>query len=215
MKKLMSWVAMATLVLSSQVMAQDQEDPYQLLSSVATKTFDRIKSERVEIKANPEILRDIMEQELLPYIDYKFAALKVLGKHFKSVPRERIPEYVQVFRDYLVTTYALAMAQYDNQTVEFEPNRGEVEEERVVTVRALVKEAGRPDIKLAFKVRKSNNTDQWKAYDMVAEGISMLSSKQSELEGIIRQDGIDAVIKLMKEKNAQPISLQKNTEESA
>lgn len=214
-KKLMSWVAMATLVLSSQVMAQDQEDPYQLLSSVATKTFDRIKSERGEIKANPEILRDIMEQELLPYIDYKFAALKVLGKHFKSVPRERIPEYVQVFRDYLVTTYALAMAQYDNQTVEFEPNRGEVEEERVVTVRALVKEAGRPDIKLAFKVRKSNNTDQWKAYDMVAEGISMLSSKQSELEGIIRQDGIDAVIKLMKEKNAQPISLQKNTEESA
>ncbi|MBN7821072.1 ABC transporter substrate-binding protein [Bowmanella sp. Y26] len=214
-KKLMSWFAVATLVLSSQVFAQDQDDPYQLLSSVATKTFDRIKSERGEIKANPEILREIMEQELLPYIDYKFAALKVLGKHFKSVPRERIPEYVQVFRDYLVTTYALAMAQYDNQTVEFEPNRGEVEEERVVTVRALVKEEGRPDIKLAFKVRKSNNTEQWKAYDMVAEGISMLSSKQSELEGIIRQDGIDAVIKLMKEKNAQPISLQKIAEGSA
>nr|WP_232848449.1 ABC transporter substrate-binding protein [Bowmanella yangjiangensis] len=211
----MSWFAVATLVLSSQVFAQDQDDPYQLLSSVATKTFDRIKSERGEIKANPEILREIMEQELLPYIDYKFAALKVLGKHFKSVPRERIPEYVQVFRDYLVTTYALAMAQYDNQTVEFEPNRGEVEEERVVTVRALVKEEGRPDIKLAFKVRKSNNTEQWKAYDMVAEGISMLSSKQSELEGIIRQDGIDAVIKLMKEKNAQPISLQKIAEGSA
>lgn len=214
-KKLMSWFAVATLVLSSQVFAQDQDDPYQLLSSVAAKTFDRIKSERGEIKANPEILREIMEQELLPYIDYKFAALKVLGKHFKSVPRERIPEYVQVFRDYLVTTYALAMAQYDNQTVEFEPNRGEVEEERVVTVRALVKEEGRPDIKLAFKVRKSNNTEQWKAYDMVAEGISMLSSKQSELEGIIRQDGIDAVIKLMKEKNAQPISLQKIAEGSA
>nr|WP_102797328.1 ABC transporter substrate-binding protein [Bowmanella denitrificans] len=203
------------MVVSCQVVAQESDDPYQLLSTVATKTFDRIKGERGDIQANPELLRQIMEQELLPYIDYKFAALKVLGKHFKSVPRERIPEYVQVFRDYLVTTYALALAQYDNQTVEFEPNRGELDEDRVVTVRALIKEPGRPDIKLAFKVRKSNNTEQWKAYDMVAEGISMLSSKQSELEGIIRQDGIDAVIKLMKEKNAQPINLQKVAKDNA
>lgn len=214
MKKVtwLGWmVAVALLLVAQGARAQDV-DPYVLLSDVATKTFDRIKRSKAEIEANPEILREIVEQELLPYVDYKFAALKVLGKHFKSVPRDKIPEFIQVFRSYLVTTYALAMGQYDNQTVVFEPAR-DVDEDRVVTVRALVKEEGRPDIKIAFKVRKSSNTDEWKAYDMVAEGISLLSSKQSELEAIIRQDGIDAVIALLKEKNDKPIVLKKNGEQ--
>ncbi|MDF2178467.1 ABC transporter substrate-binding protein [Aliiglaciecola sp. CAU 1673] len=214
--KLLGWVAALGLMFSATGLKAEEVDPYVLLSDVATKTFDRIKTSKSDIEANPEILRQIVEQELLPYVDYKFAALKVLGKHFKSVPRDKIPEFIQVFRGYLITTYAVAMGQYDNQTVVFEPAR-DVDEDKVVTVRALVKEEGRPDIKIAFKVRKSSNTDEWKAYDMVAEGISLLSSKQSELEAIIRQDGIDAVIALLKEKNDKPIVLKKNgqAEESA
>ncbi|MBN7824062.1 MlaC/ttg2D family ABC transporter substrate-binding protein [Bowmanella dokdonensis] len=213
--RVFAWLAAMMLALSAQAGAIEQtEDPYELLSDVATKTFNRIKEQREQINKNPELLRTIVQEELLPYVDYKFAALKVLGKHFKSVPRDKIPEFIQVFREYLITTYALAMAQYDNQEVVFEPGR-EYEDDRAVTVRALVKEPGRPDIKLAFKVRKSSNTEQWKAYDMVAEGISMLSSKQSELEAIIRQEGIEAVIKLLKEKNQQPISLEKNDKETA
>ncbi|WP_416306226.1 MlaC/ttg2D family ABC transporter substrate-binding protein [Neptunicella sp. SCSIO 80796] len=195
------------LSISTLAVAQAEDNPYLMVKNAATKTFDRIKRERAAIDKNPDLLRAIMEEELLPHVDYKFSALKVLGKHFKSVPQERIPEFIQVFRDYLVTTYAIAMAQYDDQVVEFEPKQ-EIDDDRMVTVRALVKEPGRPDIKIAFKVRKNSRTDEWKAFDMVAEGISLLSSKQSELEGIIRQDGIDKVINMLKEKNSQPIVLK-------
>ena len=38
-----------------------------------------------------------------------------------------------------------------------------------------MKEAGKPDIFLEFKLRKNNKTGEWKAFDMVAEGISLLS----------------------------------------
>jgi phospholipid transport system substrate-binding protein len=89
----------------------------------------------------------------------------------------------------------------------FEPIK-EVTNERVVTVRAVIKDEGRPDIKLAFKVRKNKKTNKWKAYDMIAEGISLLSSKQSELETVIRREGIQKVIDLLKEKNEQPITLE-------
>lgn len=200
-------VLLAALVCGGQVMAQEVKNPYELVAEVATITFDRIKNERDEIDKNPELLRTIMEQELLPYIDYKFSALKVLGKHFKSVPKEKIPEFIKVFRDYLITTYALAMAQYNDQTVVFDPPKG-VKGKRSATVRALIKSKDRPDIKLAFKVRLNKKAHQWKAYDMVAEGISLLSSKQSELASVIRQEGIDKVIVMLAEKNKQPIVLK-------
>jgi phospholipid transport system substrate-binding protein len=189
--------------------AQEQaqnENPYVMLEDVATKTFNRIKKERQLIKENPELLRKVMEEELLPYVDYNFSALKVLGKHYKKVPREKIPEYISVFRSYLITTYALAMAYYDGQDVEFQPVR-EVTDERTVTVRAVVKESGRPDINLAFKLRKNRKTNEWKAYDMVAEGISLLSSKQSEFQSILRKDGIQKVIDLMNNTINRPINI--------
>jgi phospholipid transport system substrate-binding protein len=185
--------------------AQDK-NPYVMLEDVATKTFSRIKKERQLIEENPELLRTVMEEELLPYVDYNFSALKVLGKHYKNVPREKIPEYISVFRAYLITTYALAMAYYDGQDVEFQPVR-EVTDERTVTVRAVVKEPGRPDINLAFKLRKNKKTNVWKAYDMVAEGISLLSSKQSEFQSILRQDGIQKVIDLMNNTINKPINI--------
>lgn len=195
-----------TLLFCSSLTQAEEINPYVMLEDVATKTFSRIKEERQLIEADPELLRKVMEEELLPYVDYNFSALKVLGKHYKKVPREKIPEYISVFRSYLITTYALAMGYYNGQDVEFQPVR-DVTDERTVTVRAVVKEPGRPDINLAFKLRKNKKTNEWKAYDMVAEGISLLSSKQSEFESILRKDGLQKVIDMMKNTVNKPINI--------
>ena len=194
------------LLFCSGLTQAEEVNPYVMLEDVATKTFNRIKQERELIEEDPELLRKVMEEELLPYVDYNFSALKVLGKHYKKVPRAKIPEYISVFRSYLITTYALAMGYYNGQDVEFQPVR-EVTDERTVTVRAVVKEPGRPDINLAFKLRKNKKTNEWKAYDMVAEGISLLSSKQSEFESILRKDGLQKVIDMMKNTINKPISI--------
>ena len=101
----------------------------------------------------------------------------------------------------------MALSYYNGQEVVFQPSK-DVDDDSTVTVRAVVKEPGRPDINIAFKLRKSNKTDEWKAYDMVAEGISLLSSKQSEFEGLLRQNGIQAVIDSMNSTIERPINLQ-------
>jgi phospholipid transport system substrate-binding protein len=115
-------------------------------------------------------------------------------------------EFVSVFREYLITSYAVALGYYDDQLVEFAPAL-EFDGRSDVTVRAVIKDGERPDIKVAFKVRKDRQSDQWQVYDMVAEGISLLSSKRTEFESILRQDGIDKVIELMRKNIAEPIKL--------
>jgi phospholipid transport system substrate-binding protein len=183
-----------------------EQNPYETVQSVAQQTFERIKENKDAIKQNPEVLRTVMEEELLPHIDYQFAAFKVLGKHFRSVPEDKLVEYVQTFRRYLITTYAVVMGYYDDQEVIFEPS-GSYKDKKAITVRAVIKDDQRPDIKLAFQVRKDSKTNEWKAYDMIAEGVSVVDSKRSEFESIIRQDGIDKVIAIMNEQINQPIVL--------
>lgn len=216
MKKLVLIVSVWLLGAFATATAQqvNEQNPYELVQDVAMKTFDRIKANQEAIKQDPEMLRTIMEEELVPHIDYQFAAFMVLGKHFKSVPREKLGEYVSVFRQYLITTYAVAMGYYDNQEVLFEPE-GEFDDKKSVTVRAVVQDPTRPEIKIAFKVRKDSKTNEWKAYDMVAEGISMLNSKRSEFESVLRQDGIDAVIAIMRDKIEKPVQLKQNDKDAA
>ena len=194
------------MVPATTTIASEQSDPYVMINEVAMLTFDRIKREKAQIKNNPELLRTVMEEELLPYIDYRFSAFKVLGKYASKVPREKLLEFVSVFREYLITSYAVALGYYDDQQVEFAPAL-EFDGRSDVTVRAVIKDGDRPDIKVAFKVRKDRQSDQWQVYDMVAEGISLLSSKRTEFESILRQDGIDKVIELMRKSIAEPIKL--------
>ncbi len=209
-------VALLTLLSANNAFASDVNinDPFKLVETVAMRTFDRIKANQDVIKDDHDLMRTIIEEELLPHTDFQFAAFMVLGRFFRTVPKDKLNEYVSVFREYLITTYSVAMGYYDNQTVIFEPS-SDFSDKKTVTVRAIIKDPVRPDIRIAFKVRQDNRTNQWKAYDMVAEGISLLNSTRSEFEEILRQEGIDAVIALMRRKIASPTDIEFIPEETA
>ena len=191
--------------LSTQA-AVDATDPNALVDQAAKQTFARLKADQAQVKSNPDHLRVIIREELLPYVDNRFAAYKVLGNQIKETTEAQRNAFVEVFTEYMVSSYADALAHFDKQTVKVEP--GKAPRGNITAVNVSVKEAGKPDIFLEFKLRKNNKTGEWKAFDMVAEGISLLSAKQSELGGLIRQNGIDAVIAQLREHNAKPLVLK-------
>lgn len=217
-KKLLGAVVLlctfAAVSAQESVIEIDRTDPYIMVQDVATKTFSRMKAQEQDILNNPEVLRTIMEEELMPYIDYRFSAYKVLGKYARGVEKKDLLEFITVFREYLITSYAVAMGYYDNQIVEFDPIR-DFSDRTDVTVRAVIIDDVRPDIKIAFKVRKDRNGEEWQAYDMIAEGISLLSSKQSEFEAILRKEGIQEVITQMRASINQPVELNNDKAKKA
>lgn len=184
-------------------------NPQVLLKQATNATFERIELDQQSIQSDPSHLRDIIEQELMPHVDHRFAAFKVLGSQFRSVPKDKIPEFVSEFKQYLVSNFAVALASYGGQELLFEPVK-DAEGQRSMSIKAIIRQADRPDINISFKLRKSNKTQEWKTYDLVAEGISLLSSKRSEFASIIRQQGIQAVIDVMKNKNNQPLIIASN-----
>ncbi len=189
---------------SGSVIKIDKKDPYAMVRAVANTTFKRFANEQSQIRENPNLLKDIVREELLPYINYQYAAFKVIGSNFKKTTKEERADFVPVFRDYLVTSYAQVFTLYNNQEVQFAPAR-DFSDEKVVAVKTIVLEPGREPIDISFRVRKSKKTNEWKAYDMVAEGVSLLDSKQAELGSLIRQKGLPHVTAMLKEKADQDI----------
>lgn len=202
----MNKIISLTLLLFSFVFSAhaqvDKTDPFKLVEVVAHDLFERIAKEQEQISKEPEQLRLIVAEQLAPYINHRYAAAKVLGTHYKKATPEQRKEFFEAFRQYLIATYAGILTLYKDQKVVFEP--ASAIKGKIVQVKVRVLDEGRPDIEIGFKLRR-NKKGEWSAFDMVAEGISVLKSKQSELQGVIRQQGVASVTQLLLDKAAKPI----------
>ncbi|MGR5148598.1 phospholipid-binding protein MlaC [Photobacterium alginatilyticum] len=206
-------VMLLSLPLVAQADTVNRADPYLMMQTVSQNTFDRLKAEKNQIQRNPELLRSIVRQELLPYINTRYAAYKVLGPQLKKTTAEQRNNFVSAFTHYLVASYAQVLTQYTDQDIKIESPKSVPASRKIVSVRVDILDTKRPPIRLDFKLRKNKKTNEWQGYDMVAEGVSMISTKQSEWSGQLRTEGIDAVTANLKELAAKPIRREdKNNE---
>ncbi len=205
--------AIFVMALSWTINAQeiDRTDPYKMMKQVAEHSFERLKSEQPKVKQDPDYLKVIVEEELMPYVNEQYAALKLLGPNLKGAKREDVGVFISAFRAYLVTSYAQVLTQYTDQEIEFGPEPTLEDDRRISSIKVDIIDTPRPNIKLEFKLRREKS-GEWAAFDMIAEGISLLSSKQSEWNGKIRKDGILAVAKELQAQSEQPIRFESKTQ---
>ncbi|WP_434928139.1 MlaC/ttg2D family ABC transporter substrate-binding protein [Shewanella sp. HL-SH8] len=189
------------------------QDPYKLIEQVANQTFDRFKRDKAIIDQDLSHLKIIVADELMPYVDYKYAAYKVMGQYLRETSDDQRTRFVEAFKGYLIGTYAQALTAYTDQTVAFEPPSN-FSKEKMVEVSVQIIEQGRPPIKIQFKARRLKD-NSWKAFDLVAEGVSLLASKQSEISNLIRQQGIESVITMLNDKTKQKIDRKLDKEDKA
>ncbi|ARA78099.1 phospholipid-binding protein MlaC [Pectobacterium brasiliense] len=195
------------LVVAPLANAADQTNPYRLMNEAAEKTFDRLKNEQPKIKQNPDYLRTVVREELLPYVQVRYAGALVLGRYYKDATPAQRDAYFKAFEAYLEQAYGQALAMYNGQTYEIVPEKplGDAD---IVSIRVtIIDNGGRPPVRLDFQWRKNSKTGNWQAYDMIAEGVSMITTKQNEWAAILRQNGVDGLTKQLESSAKQTITL--------
>ncbi|WP_312663156.1 phospholipid-binding protein MlaC [Pantoea sp. CTOTU49201] len=207
-KRLLMIAVLAIAPLAANA-AADQTNPYKLMNEAAEKTFTRLKNEQPKIKQDPNYLREVVRQELMPYVQVKYAGALVLGRYYRDATPAQRDAYFAAFGDYLAQAYGQALALYNGQTYQIQPEQP-IGDANIVAIRVtIIDPNGRPPVRLDFQWRKNSQTGNWQAYDMVAEGISMITTKQNEWGDLLRTKGIDGLTAQLKVYAAQPITLDK------
>ena len=208
-KKWFSVMAFAVTALFVTQTVRAETSPYVLMQQASDKLFADIKNNQAKIKKDPNYLRTIVRTDLLPYVQVNYAGSLVLGSHFKSTTPEQREKFFKAFSDFIEQAYAQVLTAYTDQNIQIEPAK-EVGDKNLVSIRVnIVQNGGQAPIKLDFKWRKNSKTGEWQAYDMVAEGVSMVVTKQNEWSGILRQQGIDALTAQIQKSAAAPVTLSK------
>lgn len=209
LKKWFSVMAFAVTALFVTQTVRAETSPYVLMQQASDKLFADIKNNQAKIKKDPNYLRTIVRNDLLPYVQVNYAGSLVLGSHFKSTTPEQREKFFKAFSDFIEQAYAQVLTAYTDQNIQIEPAK-EVGDKNLVSIRVnIMQNGGQAPIKLDFKWRKNSKTGEWQAYDLVAEGVSMVVTKQNEWSGILRQQGIEALTAQIQKSAAAPVTLSK------
>ncbi|PXY99423.1 phospholipid-binding protein MlaC [Gilliamella apicola] len=182
-----------TLMISATAFAND---PYQDMQVAADKIFNTMKAEASTLKSDPNKLKDIVRTDLLPYVQVKYAGALILGNAYKSATDAQRAAYFNAFENYLVQAFAQALSMYNGQTYQVEKSK-DLGDKSLVSIRILLNQPDKNQqpIRIDFQWRKNTVTGEWKAYDLTAEGVSMVTTKQNEWATVLRQKGIDELTK--------------------
>lgn len=136
----------------------DQTNPYTLMNQAAAKTFTRLKNEQSKIKQDPNYLRTIVREELMPYVQVKYAGALVLGRFYNQATPAQRDAYYQAFGDYLTQAYGQALAMYHGQTYQIQSPQP-LGDANIVAIRVtIIDPNGRPPVRLDFQWRKNTRT---------------------------------------------------------
>lgn len=199
MKKLLTFLSVVYLSLFSNLsFAVDDTNPYALANEVAQQTFDELRNNKDKV-ADRAFLNSLIDKNLMPYVDNRYAAYKVIGKSLKDTTEQERADFTEAFTEYLRNTFADTLGKYTDQELVKGPVSDVPADAKIVTVKFTVKQKGKADIAVVLKLRKNEKTGKWKAFDLIAENVSILDAKVAEINPIITKDGIGKAIAVLKQ----------------
>ena len=177
--------------------------PEELVQKVTEEVMSSIKSDKKLAAGDKQRAMKLAEEKVLPYIDFEEATRLAVGRAWSQANPEQKKKLVAEFRNMLVRTYSNAIEAYEGQTLKVLPSRGGKQDAKdEATVRTQFVRAGGKPLPIEFQMRK--NGQDWKVYDIQVEGISLVLTYRSEFDSVVKQEGIDGLIKRLAEKNAPP-----------
>jgi len=185
-------LAAPALAQDTAAAASAQQTPEQVVQTIAHDLDTSIAGHRDELKDNREKLIAVIDDVFLPHFDIDYASILVLGQHAReATPAER-ERFAKAFYNSITSRYAEGLLNYTKGAVVVLPFNGDLNDKRTVVRTQVVLEDGKK-VSVDYAFRKSRSGD-WKAYDVIIEGISYVTNYRNQVDAEIRKVGIEKLI---------------------
>ncbi len=151
---------------------KDSSNPYNFIDSnaqkmvfVLTKNSELFEKDR---ETYEQKIKDIFE----PMIDFRRVAASVMGKKYYLIAtREQRTQFVEIFKDSLLDTYAETLAQWGDSTISTQfQNDFTYKELKTVEVKQTL-DTGSSKYPISYKLRKDG--EGWKIINIIINGVNL------------------------------------------
>lgn len=169
---------------------------------VIQETSDAVKQAlreydfKLDLSKATRIVKEILE----PHVDVDRAALLILGKHWRTATPEQRQRFKDEFRKLLIRTYTTAFTEYKDWDIRYLPLNTPLADKKAIVRTEILQSGAKP---LAVDYRMIEISGEWKVYDVLIEGISLVQNYRTTFsEDIARTGSLDSVIEQLSKRNA-------------
>jgi phospholipid transport system substrate-binding protein len=190
--------ATALMLLSAGAQAQAQAElaPDVLVKTVTEEVVGIIQKDIKD--GDRKKLVAVIEAKVLPHFNFQAMTASAVGRNWEKATPEQKTRLNDEFRTLLVRTYSSALAAYSSQKFEFRPLRAKPTDTDV-TVNVRVLQSGAQPVTIDYDMEK--RPGGWKVWDVRVGGISLVANYRTEFDTLIRDSGVDGLIKALQTKN--------------
>lgn len=200
MKPVIQLIAAASATIAFATSAIAAEAPDALVKRISADVIETVKADKDIQAGNRNKIMDLVNSKILPHVDTQKMTQQAAGRFWRQATPAQQQQLTKEFTNLLVYTYAGALSQIKNETVEFQPMRAEAGASDV-EVRSQVKVARGEPITLNYRL--ANGPQGWKIYDINVLGAWLVQTYTSTFASEIGKGGIDGLIKKLAERNQQ------------
>jgi phospholipid transport system substrate-binding protein len=195
-------VAAATaFIAAGGALAQVQADiqaPDVLVKNVTLEVVDLILKDKDIQKGDRKKVIALIEAKVLPHFNFQAMTSSAVGRNWDKANAEQKARLIDEFKTLLVRTYSSALASYSNQKFDFRPLRAKPTDTDV-TVNVRIMQSGSEPVTIDYDMEK--RPGGWKVWDVRVGGISLVANYRTEFDNLIRDTGVDGLIKALVAKN--------------
>ena len=172
--------------------------PDEVIRKTADDVISALKSDKSIQDGNKKNLYQLAEEKIFPSFNFEKISRLVLGKAWRKATDLQKEKFKREFRSLLLRTYSIALSKYKDQGIEIKPMRMRPADKIVIVKTEIVQDGAQP-IKVNYALAKDG--DSWLVFDIVIEGVSLVTNYRSQFSSVIRKDGMDSLNKKLAKKN--------------
>ena len=192
-------LALASLALAFAGAAFAQEGaPDALVRKSIDEVLVIIKADKDLQNGNPRKLHAMIEEKVLPHFDFARMTRLAVGRNWAQASPEQKEALTREFQTLLVRTYSTSISQYRNQTIDVKPAKLAAGDQETV-VKTVVNQPGGQPIPIDYGMERTDKG--WKVYDVVVDGVSLVTTYRGSFNDQVRKSGVDGLVKTLAERN--------------
>lgn len=170
--------------------------PTEAVRATADKVLSLLRDGELKSKAKEH--RQQLREAIYPRFDFVEMARRSLGPHWRDLPPTERKEFVETFRDLLEDAYVDAIESYSGEKIKFKGERRDGEFSQVDTTIL-----GNKGQEYSVNYRLHLKDGEWKIYDVVLEGISLVNNYRSQFKRVLTKSSYEDLLHRLKEKQLE------------
>jgi len=181
----------------------DTASPNQVVQALVDDLAKTMEARRAELSKDRESLLKVIDGIVLPHFDIDYASILVLGQNARTATPEQRARFAKAMYNSITHRYAEGLLKYTEGRVRVLPFQGELNDKRTLVRTQVVLDDGKVvPVDYAFRKTKEG---EWKAYDVIIEGISYVTNYRNQVAQEISKSSIDALTTRLETQGAKAL----------